>query len=158
MNTLYSVRPACSDDLEQMLVIEQSSYPEPWSYDHFISELQKPYARVLVLTDDETDSIVLGYIVYWLQAEGASLLNICVNPKWRNLGFSKLLMRTLINEVVREEIPTIHLEVRESNAAAIALYQSLNFKQTHTREHFYRDGENALVMEIKTSDLSPSIH
>ena len=157
-NQSFSLRPASSDDLEQILNIEKASYPEPWSSDHFIAEMQKTYARVLVLTDDETDSVVGGYIVYWLQVEGVSLLNVCVHPKWRGLGFAMKLMQGMIREVVRDEIPRISLEVRESNREAIALYQRIGFKLTHHRPGFYKDGESAIVMEIKTSDVSSEIH
>jgi ribosomal-protein-alanine N-acetyltransferase len=153
-----SIRPACSDDLEQMLETEKMCYPEPWSADHFITEMQKKYARIWVLTDDETDCVVVGYSVFWLQAEGASLLNVCVNPKWWGLKFGEKLIRAMINEVVREEIPKISLEVREGNTNAIQFYEHLGFKKMHERKRFYQDGETAWVMEIKTSDIHPGIH
>lgn len=152
----FSPRPACSDDLEQILFIEQASYPEPWSADHFIAEMQKPYSKTLVLTDDETDASVVGYIIYWVQAEGASLLNVAVHPKWRGLGFAKRLIQEMIKEIVRDEISKIVLEVRESNQNAIFLYEKIGFKLTHRRAKFYSDGEAALVYEIKTSDV-PSV-
>ena len=153
MNTV-STRPAVEEDLESMLKIEAASYPEPWSAEHFRQEMQKPYARVLVLTDDETDAIILGYITYWVQVEGASLLNIAVAPNWRHFGFARRLMQTMVNEVVRDEIPKITLEVRESNSGAIALYQTMGFTKTHERKKFYSNGETAWVMELKTSELS----
>ena len=142
------------DDLKQVLMIEVQSYPTPWSRSHFTDELAKPYARCLVLTDDETDSIVIGYIAYWLQAEGVSLLNVAVDPKWRGFGFGMMLMQAMIREAVKEDISRIVLEVRESNTNAIALYESIGFKITHVRKKFYADGETALVMEIKTSEAS----
>jgi len=149
-----STRPAVEEDLEKILKIETKSYPEPWSREHFLGEMNKPFARVLVLTDDETDSVVLGYIVYWVQAEGASLLNVAVAPEWRHLGFSKKLMHVMVNEIVRDEIPKIILEVRASNSGAIHLYETIGFKKTHERKTFYSNGESAWVMELKTSDLS----
>ena len=152
-----SPRPAVEEDLKQILQIEVQSYPEPWKMSHFHDELKKPYTRAIVLTDDETDSIVIGYIVYWLQAEGVSLINVAVDPKWRGFGFGMRLMQTMINEAVKEDIPRIILEVRESNKNAIALYTSIGFKGTHTRKSFYSNGETALVMEIKTSEASSTI-
>lgn len=153
----FSPRLASSEDLEQILTIEKQCYPEPWSADHFVVEIERTISRVLVLTDDETDSIVIGYIVYWLQTEGASLLNVSIDPKWRGLGFAQRLMQIMIKEVVREEIPRLILEVRKSNQSAISLYQKIGFKTTHTREKFYKDGEAALVMELKTSDIQTLI-
>ena len=138
------------------MVSATGSFLSPLS-PHFVAEMERPYARIYVLTDDETDSLVLGYIVFWIQTEGASLLNVCVNPKWRSLGMGHKLMQVMINEVVREEIPRIVLEVRKSNERAIALYERIGFRTTHERKKFYQDGESALVMEIKTSDIETMI-
>jgi ribosomal-protein-alanine N-acetyltransferase len=151
--TAVSPRPASVDDLTAILEIERESYPEPWSEIHFQKEMNTAYSRVMVLTDDETDSIVLGYLVYWLQAEGVSLLNVTVAPKWRGLGLSRILLSTMINETVREEIPRIILEVRASNEQAIGVYEHIGFKRTHERKGFYSNGESAIVMELKTSDI-----
>jgi ribosomal-protein-alanine N-acetyltransferase len=150
--TFVSLRPMVEDDLSSVGIIESQSYPTPWTRTHFLDEMNKPFARCYVLTDDETDSMVIGYIVYWLQAEGVSLLNIAIDPKWRGFGFGMKLMQAMIKEAVQEDISKVMLEVRESNKNAIALYESIGFKVTHVRKKFYADGENALVMEIKTSD------
>lgn len=152
-----SPRPACPDDLDQVEAIEAQSTPNPWSREGFEKELSTPWARFLVLTDDETDSKVFGYINYWLQVEGVSLLNIAIAPEWRGLGLSRRLMALLINEAVREEIPRIVLEVRESNLPAIRLYESCGFKTTHERRDFYSNGESALVMEIRTEGIETPI-
>ena len=154
--TAVSIRPLVEDDLKQVLMIETQSYPQPWSKTAFEAELGKPYTRALALTDDETDSIVIGYIVYWVQTDGISLLNVTVDPKWRGFGFGMKLMQAMIKEAVQEDIPRIVLEVRESNKSAISLYQSIGFTITHERKRFYSNGETALVMEIKTSD-APSV-
>ena len=152
-----SLRPAVTDDLKQIMEIEVQSYPEPWKKTHFLDEMQKSYARILVLTDDDTDMIVIGYIVYWVQSSGISLLNVTVDPKWRGFAFGMKLMQAMIKEAVHEDIPRIILEVRESNAHAISLYQQIGFKETHQRKKFYSNGENAIVMEIKTSDAPTTI-
>ena len=150
----FSLRPLTADDLPQVRAIETKSYPQPWTAQHFQVELDRPYTRALVLTDDDTDQIVVGYIVYWVQAEGISLLNIAVDPKWRGFGFGFNLMQAMIKEAVSEDISRIVLEVRESNQNAIALYERIGFKVTHRRKNFYADGETAFVMEIKTSEAS----
>jgi [ribosomal protein S18]-alanine N-acetyltransferase len=155
--TSVSLRPMVEDDLKAVGIIESQSYPTPWTQAHFTDEMNKPFARCYVLTDDATDSIVIGYIVYWLQAEGVSLLNVAIDPKWRGFGFGMKLMQAMIKDAVKEEISRVVLEVRESNKNAIALYESIGFKVTHVRENFYADGETAWVMEIKTSEASSLI-
>ncbi len=153
-----SLRPLTEDDLNQVLLIESKSHPDPWKKAHFEAEIQKPFTRVLVLTDDETDTIVIGYIIYWLQAEGVSLMNITVDPNWRGFGFGNKLMQAMIKEAVAEDISRIILEVRASNESAIQLYEKIGFKVTHQRKNFYSNGETALVMEIQTSEASGSIN
>lgn len=152
-----SLRPATTDDLTQIVKIESISYPSPWTSQQFQTELSTTHSKILVLTDDETDEFVVGYVIYWVQVEGVSLLNLTVHPEWRGLGNAKRLMRAMINETVRDEIPKILLEVRASNASAIKLYTRLGFKKTHDRKKFYQDGETAIVMELKTSELSAMI-
>ncbi|NDF15154.1 ribosomal-protein-alanine N-acetyltransferase [bacterium] len=148
-----SLRPAVPEDLPRVLEIEKESHGEPWGRSAFEGELQLPYSRFLVLTDDETDTVVLGYIIYHLQAEGVSLLNVTLAPKWRNLGLSRILLSAMVSETVREEIPRIILEVRESNSRAIAVYGAMGFAKTHERKQFYSNGETAWVMELRTSDI-----
>ncbi len=152
-----SPRPACLEDLDSVLKIEASSHPLPWSRSGFEKELSTPWSRFIVLTDDETDTLVFGYVVYWIQTEGVSLLNITVGPEWRGLGLSRKLMQLMIQETIREEIPRILLEVRESNQTAIRLYESCGFKKTHERKGFYADGESAWVMESRTEGIETPI-
>jgi ribosomal-protein-alanine N-acetyltransferase len=151
------MRPAVIDDLEQILAIEKLCYPEPWTIALFTAEMEKPFARFLVLTDDESDTQVFGYIIYWVQAEGVSLMNVCIDPNWQGLGLAKKLMHAMINETVRDEIPRIILEVRESNQNARKLYEAIGFKKSGERKKFYQNGETAIVMELKTSELSGMI-
>ena len=152
-----SPRPACPEDLDSVLTIEGASHPRPWSRSGFEKELSTPWSRFLVLTDDETDSRIFAYIVYWIQTEGVSLLNITVAPESRGLGLSRKLMQLMIQETIREEIPRILLEVRESNLTAIRLYESCGFKKTHERSGFYADGESAWVMESRTEGIETPI-
>lgn len=149
----YSIRPATVEDLNQMVAIEKMCYPVPWDSEHFNSELAKPHSVVWVLTDDETDQIVAGYIVFWLQVESCSLLNVAVHMDYRGVGFGEKLIRAMINEVVRTEYPRIILEVRKSNLGAIKLYEKIGFKKTHERKNFYQDGETAYVYELETSNV-----
>jgi ribosomal-protein-alanine N-acetyltransferase len=152
-----SIRPVTLDDLTQILKIENLSYPSPWTPLQFQTELTTAHSKFLVLTDDETDEFIVGYVIYWVQVEGVSLLNVTIHPEWRGLGSAQRLMRAMINETVRDEIPKIVLEVRPSNSGAIKLYTRLGFKKTHERKNFYHNGETAIVMELKTSELSAMI-
>lgn len=146
-----SIRPLSDDDLEQVVRIERASHPAPqaaWTRGHFEAELAKPYSRIWVLTDDETDEQVFGFIVFWVMGEGAEILNVAVDPKWRRRGLGTLLIRRAITESMREGAVRMRLNVRKSNTSAVELYQQLRFTITHIRERFYSDGESAYEMEL----------
>jgi ribosomal-protein-alanine N-acetyltransferase len=147
-NLNFSLRPVSVDDIDKILEIEKKSYKLPWTKEQFYEELNKPYSRFLVLTDDETDSLIAGYIVYWIMFDEAHILNVTIDTEWRGLGFAKKLVRTVINESLKKNLKRVFLEVRKSNLGAINLYQSLGFYIDHIKPKFYDDGEDALFMVL----------
>jgi ribosomal-protein-alanine N-acetyltransferase len=148
----FSIRDASSDDLDSILKIEASAFPHPWSRTQFLDEMALPYARLWVVTDDETDEIVAAYLCFRLQAEACSVLTVAVGSEYRGQGHAEKLLRKMIAWVVREEYPQILLEVRASNRAAQRLYEKIGFHRDATRKRFYSDGEDAFVYVLKTSD------
>lgn len=143
-----SQRPATEDDLAEILRIERAVHAAPWTDENVRSEMAKPYARLLVMTDDETDSKVAAYIAYWVMFEECHILNVAVDPSFRRLGLAKMLVRTAAREALRKGIHKILLDVRKSNQPALALYQGLGFVITHVRKGFYSDGEDAYQMAL----------
>lgn len=147
----FSARPATEDDLPQILAIEKLAYPEPcvpWSQQAFLEELKKPFSHFIVLTDDETDSTILGYIVYWQIFDECHILNVAVHPDWRGLGHAIRLVRLAINAAVRKDQKRLFLEVRTTNKPAIELYQRLGFFIDHTKPKFYENGDDAYFMVL----------
>jgi ribosomal-protein-alanine N-acetyltransferase len=142
----FSLRPATTEDLAAVLKIENEVHVAPWTEDHFRTELTKPYSQFLVLTDDETDIIVAGYLVCWVMFDECQVLNVATSLSYRGLGFAKQMIHKVVSTAVKKEIKKVVLEVRKSNVAAIQLYQRLNFNITHVRKAFYSDGEDAYQM------------
>ncbi len=120
-------RPASTDDLDQVANIEAKSIRPPWSKDSFAKELEKKHSHFWVLTDDETDSIVHGYVVFSFPAEQAHIQTIAIKHDSRGQGFAKQLLRAVISYVLRKKGESVVLEVRVSNTAALQLYQFLGF-------------------------------
>lgn len=144
----FSLRPATLEDLPKLLAIEARSHSAPWAEEHFLSELAKPYARVLLLSDDETDERVAGYIVYWVAFDECQILNVTVDPEYRGLGFGRRLVGQAVREAIQKEMKRVTLDVRKSNEAAIHLYQACKFVISHVRKTFYSDGEDAYQMDL----------
>lgn len=146
MKNNYSIRPATEDDLQSILKIETGSFPLPWSEDSFRQELTKPFSTFWVITDDQTDSIIIGYIVFWIIFAECQIVTLATDPKFRHLGFAAMILNKLFNTCVKKELKQINLEVRKSNTPAIAMYKKFGFFVDHLKTHFYDDGEDAYFM------------
>ena len=144
----WSLRPATLDDLPLVLKIENAVHPAPWNEKNFIPELTKPYSHFLVMTDDETDSVVSGYIVFWTLMDECQILNIAVDLPFRGLGLAKQMIRRALGLSAKKGIKSASLDVRKTNQAAIQLYQGLRFTITHVRKSFYSNGEDGYQMRL----------
>jgi ribosomal-protein-alanine N-acetyltransferase len=97
---------------------------------------------------------IAGYLVCSRYADVWHLMNIAVEPTSRRRGIANALLEALLQRAGQEEPYT--LEVRPSNAPAIALYEQFGFRSAGIRPRYYQDtGEDALIM-WRTADLSSS--
>ena len=129
--------------LADVAEIERLCFGEPWSEE----------ALRLLLTDGaigfvcEEDGQATAYGGMILTPFDAQVTNIAVHPTCRRRGLGRAVTEALIAEACKRALEQISLEVRVSNAAAIALYQSLGFYESGRRKHFYRNpAEDAVVM------------
>ena len=147
-----SLRPATEDDIAQILAIEKVVQAAPWTEENFRAEMAKPYSHFLLMTDDETDSKVCGYIVFWLMFDECHILTVAVGLPHRGMGYAKLMIQRAVTMALKKGIKKILLEVRKSNAPALQLYQSMKFVITHVRKAFYTNGEDAYQMALYIED------
>jgi ribosomal-protein-alanine N-acetyltransferase len=145
---VVSIRPISSEELSQVLEIERRVHVAPWGGEHFSAELEKAYSHVWVLTDDETDSKILGYAVFWALFDDVQLLNIAVDLPYRGLGYAKKMIQKLVAFGIQAGFKRILLDVRKGNHPAIQLYQSAGFTVGQIRKGFYSDGEDAYQMSL----------
>lgn len=144
----WTLRPAVPDDIARVLEIERQCYPAPWAEENFCTEFAKPYSHFLVLTDDETDSKIAGYIVFWILFDEGQILNVAVDLPFRGQGFAKLMVRQAVKATTYKGKRKVLLEVRKSNLPAVQLYQSIGFVIIHVRKEFYSNGEDAYQMAL----------
>jgi len=140
-----TLREAVADDLDAVSEIEGRAFPFPWPRQAFAQELINEWSRFELVCDG--DGAIAGYLVYWVVEDELHVLNIAVDPGRHRGGIGRELMWH-IEAVCRDrDVNYITLEVRVSNAAAIALYGSLGFETIHQRKRYYvNNGEDALVM------------
>jgi ribosomal-protein-alanine N-acetyltransferase len=75
------------------------------------------------------------------------ILDVAVDPSCRGKGVGRLLVQRVLDDCRVGGASFVSLEVRVSNGAAIALYQGMGFTEVGRRKRYYRDGEDALMME-----------
>jgi len=136
------VRPLGFADLPQVLSIERRSFPTPWSLPMFVLELSKPSGVCLAASRSER---VVGYVICSRYEEAFHVMNIAVDPDHRRAGVASALLEGVIERAGEDANYT--LEVRVSNAGAIALYERYGFRGVGTRRRYYSDnGEDAIIM------------
>jgi [ribosomal protein S18]-alanine N-acetyltransferase len=89
---------------------------------------------------------VLGFAVGRSIGVEAEILNVAVRPHWRRMGLGKVLLERLVETFESGAATTVFLEVRESNAAAIAFYRQLGFVQVGRRPSYYQQPEEAALV------------
>jgi ribosomal-protein-alanine N-acetyltransferase len=149
MNTIV-ICPMTASDLDEVLAIEVASYPRPWLTPHFLDELAAPHSFPLVAFDLEGK--VAGYICPMSLLDEGHILNVAVRSDCRGSGVGRLLVQRAIDECRSRGAETVSLEVRPSNAAAMALYRSLGFSETGRRKNYYENGDDAILMECLLND------
>lgn len=118
---------------------------EGWSSDSFRAEAEKENGIVLYAEDDSSFEIAALLSGYYAAGEG-DITSVATAPEYRRMGLAERLIRHFA-ELLPEDAENVFLEVRESNAAAAALYEKCGFTRLSLRKNFYTDpDENALVM------------
>lgn len=109
-------------------------------------ELTRPWAHLRAAHD--AAGALTGYLIFWHVVDELHLLNVVVDPRARRAGIGRALMGDLLTYAKEHSIARVLLEVRVSNAPAIAMYRGYGFTEFNTRERYYSDGEDALEMSL----------
>lgn len=89
---------------------------------------------------------VWGFVIGQSLFDEAELYYIAIDPKQREKGYGKQLLDGFIKACRQRGAATIFLEVRESNEVVIAFYEKAGFQKSGVRKHYYKEGENAVLM------------
>lgn len=147
MNTISSLSQR---DLPAAFQIEKRAHAFPWSEQTFSSNQGERYLNYQLTIDGRMVAFAITQVV----VDEATLFNIAVDPDFQRQGVGKALLEHLIDELEKRGVLTLWLEVRASNVAAIALYESLGFNEATIRRNYYptADGrEDAIIMALPIS-------
>ena len=139
-----TIIPMKKDHVAQVAALERQCFADPWSEGSIASELDNPLSLWLVA---EQDGAVCGYVGSQTVLDETDMMNIAVRPDCRRHGIAAALIDELIVRLKERGSHILRLEVRVSNAPAIALYNSMGFTQLGIRKNYYRNPkENALIL------------
>ena len=94
-----------------------------------------------------------GFIAVRCAADEMEILNLAVLPESRRQGIARTLLDAAVANAGDRDVQRIYLEVRESNAVAIAFYRAMGFDQTGRRSKYYSSPvDDALVFLRVVSD------
>jgi len=135
-------------DLHAIEEIERRSYRTPWSRSMFAGELAKSSSICLgAFVADEGEARLCGYLIVSRYVDAWHVMNVAVDPDHRGHGIATMLLERLFVLTAEDPRRGYTLEVRVSNATAIALYERLGFEARGVRRGYYTDNrEDALIM------------
>ena len=131
--------------IKEVARLERECFSTPWHENGLRYELTNPLAAFYVALDPK--GRVAGYAgMHNIVGEGY-VTNVAVYPSCRRRGIGRALMETLLQFAEENHLRLVTLEVRASNAGAIALYEQLGFVQVGFRPGYYqKPKEDALIM------------
>jgi ribosomal-protein-alanine N-acetyltransferase len=158
------VTPMTVDDLDAVMALEGVCFKDPWTRRMYLVDLtQNELATYLAVRLQIADcdlripetsqseirnpiSAIVAYGGFWLMADEAHVATIASHPKFRGCGLGLYLMLALLDVSQAAGARLSTLEVRAGNIAAQRLYEKLGFEIAGRRRHYYRDGEDGLIM------------
>lgn len=132
------------EDIMEIAALEKQCFSDPWSFRMLADSF---FGENVVTAAAEEGGKVIGYAFAVLAGEDADIANVAVSPACRRRGIASQLLARLEAHVASVGVRRMFLEVRVSNAPAMALYIKRGYVGRYVRPRYYGDGEDALVME-----------
>lgn len=130
-------------DIEKIVKLEEDIFGESLGYEMLSEEIDNPliWFRVIEVNND-----VIGYIGGYFFMEDGEILNFLIQEEYQHLGYGTQLFNSIMDEASLIGIKRVTLEVRRSNQKGLNFYKKHNFKEISVRKHYYKNGEDAIVM------------
>ena len=139
-----NIREMTLDDVEQVHHLEESIFSIPWSKTSFESSIKGKDTLFIVAEKEER---IVGYLGMYIFSEEADISNVAVSKEYRRQHIANRLLEYIFVQAKARGVKNVTLEVRETNVAAIKLYESMGFCEAGIRKNYYKNPtENALIM------------
>ena len=137
-------------DVHDLIELEAVCFAYNWTHEQFLLGLEKSAFRVLGI---RREGRLAAYMAFSLIEDEMEILNIAVHPDFRRQGLGKMLMNASFQICREHDIKKSFLDVKESNAPALALYRKYGYNTVGIRKKYYPDTrEDALLLRYDFTD------
>lgn len=141
------IRKATLNDFDFVMELENSCFKVPYNIMQMKYEFnENPINTILVECIDDK---VVGFINYMITFNSATITQIAIDKNYRKQGLATNLLNAMEDTFIKsgeDAVEFVTLEVRESNDAAIKLYEKNLYERVVIKKNYYPDGENAVYM------------
>lgn len=144
---MIKYRLASPCDFDEVQKIENECFLEPYSTEDLHYEFEKNPVNKIIVAED--NGKVVGFIDFLITFNSSTIMQVAVTKSYRRYGIATQLLSEMEQSFpknIDDLVETITLEVRESNEAAKNLYLKNGYKIVVIKNHYYKDGENAIYM------------
>ncbi|MCQ2511985.1 MAG: ribosomal protein S18-alanine N-acetyltransferase [Lachnospiraceae bacterium] len=134
------------DDIAKVSQMEKKYFGQPWS-EASIAHYMETGNNVFVVAKAGKD--VIGYAAVMCVLDEGNLVSIAVEADYREMGIASELLDIAYDMSQERGVTSINLEVRESNEAAIRLYEKEGFEKIGLRKNFYSNPKEDAVLYLK---------
>ena len=143
------IRPMDVEDVDAIMETVKDM-PNPWSRPEFVDAFREKRQFLFALCGAQAPRRLMAFSIWQYIEPQAELFMVATRPEWRRNGCAECLLRDNLDWLKSEKAKQFSLEVRISNAPAIAMYEKLGFKTIHLRrEYYHRPVEDGFIMELK---------
>lgn len=142
--------PMTASDVDEVLALEQSVFPYPWSRANFTDSLSSGYDAWTVR---DGAGKLAGYYLLMYAVDEAHLLDVAVASGRQRQGLGRHLLDRIAARAKERGMATVLLEVRPSNDRALRVYRQYGYAEIGRRKNYYPAGpgqrEDAIVMRLE---------
>ena len=143
----YDIISMTADHLDEIAELEKRCFSDPWSRRMLAEHLENECAATIVAQGE--DGTILGYAGLLTILDEGYITNIAVRLEYRRQGVASQLLDVFTRFAQGNHMAFLTLEVRDTNAAARALYAKHGYEEVGRRKNYYDDPkEDALLMTL----------
>ena len=140
----FRIVDVSAEHIRQIEEIERDCFSRPWTAEQLKSQMRDAQHEFIAAV---SDGRVLGYVGLMYVLDEGYISNVAVHPDARRQGIGDTLIDALAAKAAELKLAFLTLEVRESNAPAIALYAKHGFHPVGKRKNYYdAPKEDAVLM------------